>query len=659
MDFFGQQERARRNTRLLVFLYCVAVVLIVAAVYLAVTLIFLQTRASGQRPPDAGLEALWDPARFLWVAVGTLAVVSLGTAYRIQSLSGGGEAVARMLGGRPVDPGTPDPAERRLLNIVEEMALASGTPVPRIFLLEEEDSINAFAAGFGSADAVVAVTRGAMRLLSRDELQGVIAHEFSHIFNGDMRLNLRLMGVLYGILVIAMIGYWTLRVTSRSSGRRSSSEKKGGNPLPLLGLALMIIGYVGVFFAKLIKSAVSREREFLADASSVQFTRNPAGLAGALKKIGGIMVGSRLRCVNAEEASHFYFANGIGASLLGLMATHPPLAERIRRVDPSFNGEFPKVPGAVSAVEAEAAGGAAAAVPFARPGPAPRFAVNARQVIASVGSPGFEHLRSAAGLIAALPPELVQAVRHRAGAMAVLYGLLLSQNPAVREIQMRRLNDQAEPGTLDEMKLLGTFVAALPVEARLPLVDLSLPALRALGRDRCLRFRKTLEEMVMADEQVDLFEYTLHHVLRRHLDPVVGDVQRKAAQYYALKPLIEPCVKLLSALARIGAGDETAATRAFAAGFAELGAGSPAAIATRSECSLGAVDAALEILSLAMPAIKKRILTACVACVAADGQLTRSEAELLRAVADALDCPLPPFLGGADAAASSPAHTSA
>ena len=257
---------------------------------------------------------------------------------RWAALSRGGEVVARTLDGRPINSNTQDLNERRLLNVVEEMAIASGVPVPTVYLLENDKSINAFAAGFTPADAVIGVTRGTMELLNRDELQGVIAHEFSHVFNGDMRLNIRLMGVLHGITVIAMIGYVILRGTS-------GSRKGGGLAILLLGGSLVVIGFVGVFFAKLIKSAVSRQREFLADASAVRYTRNPDGIAGALKKIGGLVYGAKIKSPRAEEASHFLFADGLRAKISSFqaLATHPPLTERIRRIDAGFDGRFPTV----------------------------------------------------------------------------------------------------------------------------------------------------------------------------------------------------------------------------------------------------------------------------------------------------------------------------
>ena len=336
MDFFTHQDRARRNTRRLVALFVLAVIAIVAAVYLAVV-VFLMTTEAGEYISQGGLAA---PQVLVPVVAGTLFVIAAGSGYKTLQLSEGGPAVARLLGGKPLDPNTREADERRVLNVVEEMAIASGTPVPEVYLLAQEQGINAFAAGRTPADAVVGVTEGTARHLSRDELQGVVAHEFSHILNGDMRLNLRLIGVIHGILVISMIGYFVMR----SGGGSSRGRKKGGaGAVVILGLALYVIGWIGVFFGRLIKAGVSRQREFLADAAAVQFTRNPLGISGALQKIGGLGAGSRIAHRRAEEASHLFFSNALKKSFLGLTATHPPLEERIRRIDPSFDGTFPAV----------------------------------------------------------------------------------------------------------------------------------------------------------------------------------------------------------------------------------------------------------------------------------------------------------------------------
>jgi len=315
MDFFERQDKARKKTKLLVFYFILAVAALIVAVYFAALLIFSGVQAQQHRNfGESPQFALWNPQLFLGVAGGVLAVVLIGSGYKTVALAQGGSAVSEMMGARLVSPNTNDPDERKLLNVVEEMAIASGVPVPHVYVMDEEDGINAFAAGHKPGDATITVTRGCVKILSRDELQGVIGHEFSHILNGDMRLNLRLMGIIFGILCLAIIGRVLLQ-TARVGGRG-----RGQNPLPLLGLLLLVIGYIGVFFGRLIQAAVSRQREFLADASSVQFTRNPGGITGALKKIGGLgETGSRLSHAHAEELSHMFFGNGVSEPFIGLL----------------------------------------------------------------------------------------------------------------------------------------------------------------------------------------------------------------------------------------------------------------------------------------------------------------------------------------------------
>lgn len=336
MDFFGQQARARTKTTALVLYFVLAVVFIIAAVYVASLLIlhFTQTPAEFGAPSAFATWrsiAPWDAELFGWVVIGTLGVVMAGAAYKFLRLSRGGSEVAEELGGRLLATDPTDADERRLRNVVEEMALAAGVPVPKVYVLDNDAGINAFAAGHSAKDAAIGITRGGLTLLTRDELQGVIGHEFSHLLNGDMRLNIRIMGVLFGIVCLTVIG--RVLLYARGGGNRGR-----GAPVMLLGVALLVIGALGVLFGRLIQAALSRQRELLADASAVQFTRNPAGLAGALRKIGS--VGSRIDSPHAGEASHMFFENGLNKPAFAWLATHPPLAERIRAIDPSWDGRF-------------------------------------------------------------------------------------------------------------------------------------------------------------------------------------------------------------------------------------------------------------------------------------------------------------------------------
>jgi Zn-dependent protease with chaperone function len=645
MDFFEHQERARRKTTLLVVYFVAAVVLIILSVYLAIAgILFYGEARHGQGRSDI----LWYPDVFAAVSLGTIVIISTGSLFKMAQLSSGGEVVARALGGRPIVSNTRDLDERVLLNVVEEMAIAAGTPVPRVFLLDDESAINAFAAGTSPQNAVIGVTRGTIATLSRDELQGVVAHEFSHILNGDMRLNIRLIGILNGILLIATIGY----ILMRTSSSRSSNNKKG-NPLPLVGICLYAIGYIGVFFGHLIKSAVSRQREFLADASAVQFTRLPDGISGALKKIGGFVSGSRLKTPSAEEASHMFFGNGLANPFVQLMATHPPLVERIRRIDPTFNGRFepttPAVhtpqdlvdPHTLAARLAGAQGVHAAAVAGVR-----AFASAPAAAVAQVGAPRPVHLEYAASLIASLPAKLASAVQDPLGAAATVYALLLdNEEPDVRRIQLEYLASKADPGAHQETLRLAPFGGEVNAETKLPLVSMVMPTLASLSPKQLAAFRDDVNALIKADKKVSLFEYAVHRLVQKRLLPRLERKQPAEARFDRLASLASAVSGLLSTLAHSGTRDENQAVHAFELGVEKLQSQSVRVdLLARHQCGLKVVDTALDQLAVATPRIKKRVIEACAACICADHLVTVEEGELLRVISDALDCPMPPLL---------------
>ncbi len=649
MDFFERQEKAHRNTKLLVVYFIVGVALLTVAIYLAALVIFTfaGTRHHGYYEAETARAVFswWNPQLFLGAALGTLAVILIGGLFKTAQLAQGGSAVAEMLGGRLVNLNTTDADERKLLNVVEEMAIASGIPVPQVYVMDEEHGINAFAAGHTTSDAAVCVTRGCMKILTRDELQGVIGHEFSHILNGDMRLNLRLMGIIFGILCLAVIGRVLLQARSRSSRDR--------NPLPLLGLVLLVLGWIGVFFGRLIQAAVSRQREFLADASAVQFTRNPEGLAGALKKIGGLGdMGSRLSAAHADEASHMFFGNGVAEPLFGLLATHPPLAERIRAIEPGFDGNFPQVQYDAAAEETVGRPPAPGALPRLRPGFAGGSAaklvppiIAAQAVLPNLGTPTTTHLHYAVDLRNSFPAAVQTAARDPLGASALIYALLLSSDPTVRAKQLDLLG-QAAPPARQECERLLPDVATVATRAKLPLVDLALPALRHFSRIQYEQFNKLIQQLIECDGEIDLFEYVLQKIVLRHLDPQFSGARKPVIQYYSLRALAPDCAVLLSALAHVGATDTATAQAAFLQGSQELSrqAQTEFAFVAEDQCDLPQVDAALNRLNQAVPQIKKNVLNACAQTVAADGVIQEMEAELLRAVADTLDCPIPPFV---------------
>lgn len=643
MDFFTRQDQARKNTKLLVFYFLLAVVLIVASVYFATLFLFhgaITYRQAGSPPPAL---SLWNPKLFLFSACGTLAIITFGSLFKMAQLSSGGSAVAESLGGRLINPNTRDADERKLMNVVEEMAIASGVPVPKVYVMDHEPGINAFAAGHTINDAAIGVTRGCISSLTRDELQGVIGHEFSHILNGDMRINLRLMGIIFGILCLAVIGRSLLYA-------RSSSRDK--NPLPLLGIILLILGWVGVFFGQLIQAAISRQREFLADAAAVQFTRNPDGLAGALKKIGAAHHGARIENAHAAEASHMFFGNAMKGSFLNSFATHPPLEQRIRAIDPHWDGKFvtatsrrtaapeptkpaarrPAVPPIIPGMPMGAAGLAAAA------------AVSTEQVMPEIGNPTPLHLRYAVELRESLPETIQTAAHEPHGACALLFTLLLSHDASLRERQLEQLSNLAEAEISSQVRALYPEVAKIAQRTRLPLVNLALPALRQLSPQQFQEFSRTLNWLIESDACVDLFEFMLQKIIRHQIEPHFTKARPPVIQYYSSKPLAPDAEILLSALAYVGQSDAPKIAAAFAKGAPYVRTEAQLTLRPRERCGLRDINSALDRLGIAAPQIKKNVLDACVHVVGADGVIQEHEAELLRAIAEALDCPMPPFV---------------
>ena len=654
MDFFQHQDDARRKTGRLVVYFGLAVIGIVLSVYFVFLLALSMLGGNDPSSPNPYAESPFHPDLFGIVAIGTIAVIVMGSLYKTAQLSSGGESVALMLGGRLINPNTRDLAEKRLLNVVEEMSLASGTPVPPVYVMDNEPSINAFAAGHNVDDAVIGVSKGSLDYLDRDELQGVIAHEFSHILNGDMHLNLRLIGILHGILIIALLGWFVMRSIRFSGGSSRSDGKGGGGALAILaiGLGLLIIGGIGLFFGKLIKSAVSRQREYLADASAVQFTRLPDGIAGALKKIGGRPDTSKIEDPHAEEISHMFFGNAFGSFSSRMFSTHPPLNERIRRIDPSFDGKFPKRVERVritsAATETRKKKVRPKRDPFAAVGQAGgSMPMDPTGVLGTIGIPGMEQLVYAAAILESMPQPIRDATAEPYGARAVIYALLLDRDEKMRRHQLDVLRPLAEELSFKETQRIVAITDGLPTEAQLPLVEMAMPALKALSPDQYARFRKNVAELVAADGKIDLLEYTVQKTLLKTLDVHFRLARPTSVRYRRIDRVLSPLSLVLSMLAYAGQENEADARRAFDAGMSEIGQkGSPAA---KGDCSLKNLDAALNQLSASSAAVKKDILRACVACVAADGKVEPREGELVQAVAAVLGVPVPPV--GASAGA--------
>lgn len=667
-DFFQRQDAARKNTVVLVVLFLIAVVAIVVATFLAaywLSEVAAESRVDSRYGRERGVVSEQVEPRVVafWAAAASLVLILGGSLYKVFELRrGGGQGVAESVGGRRIYPNTTDPGEQRLLNVVEEMAIASGTSVPPVFLLDE-DAINAFAAGYSPRDAVIGVTRGANEQLSRDQLQGVIAHEFSHLLNGDMRMNIRMIGILHGILLLTLIGKLLLYSMYFGSGSGSSRRNGGGGQWVLvalaLGLLMYALGVIGSLFGGLIKAAVSRQREYLADASAVQFTRNPNGIGGALKQIGAGARNSRIRHANAAEASHMYFAQGVYEGLSGLMATHPPLDKRILAIDPQWDGKFlqreglhPRMQPYAAASgfaggdqQAEAAPGepalAAGLAQGRRSEPAP--AAELCNAARRIGNPEALHRLYAAQLLSELDPVSREAAHEPAAARSLVIALLLDADEGIRERQLRAVAQTIEPYAAQNAQKLWRRLRDLPAESRLPLLDMTLPALRSMSESQYAAFSRTIAALVEADERISIFEWTLGRVLGRHLEPQFSSAKSPVTQYYGLRRLSEPVSVLLSTLSRLGGDDEARAANAFAHGAAKLPK-VQVRLLPITACTLSALRGALDVLENVSAPKRAQLVDACAAAVCADERVTVAEAELLRGIADLLDCPVPPMV---------------
>ena len=654
MNFFQHQEAARSASRRLVVLFALGVLAVVVAINIvvlyvlataeqhAVVLTNPELRHTGFLPDFAAWAAA-RPGTILVTSLVVLGVIGLASLYKTVVLGGGGGVVARSLGGVRISPDTTDPQQRRLLNVVEEMAIASGVPMPEVYLLEQESGINAFAAGHNPANAAIGVTRGTLSTLNRAELQGVIAHEFSHILNGDMRLNLRLMGLLFGLLAIAMIGRTVLRL---GSGSRNSRDKGAGGVM-VVAFAVFIIGYVGLFFGRLIQAAISRHREQLADASAVQFTRDPTGLRGALVKIGALSSGSRIANPEVEEVAHMLFAPGMRR----MFATHPALEDRIKAIDPKFDPkEFERVRAQLAAaqeakVEAAPKQTSAERLQSIINIPGAATSVAAASVAALVGNPGTIHMRVARQIRKSLPEAVVVAGRHPDSARGLLLALALDSNSESRERQKQFIARQIGAAVSSAVSQLESAVDALEPEQRMPALFGAFPALRQLTREERLQLTSCLNGMLQREGRVSLQSYVLRKLAQVQLRDDLSPAAR--TRQLPLNVVQTDVQVLFSVLAQHGHEDEVAARRAYEVGVHHLLPRARPEFAM-SENWAQPLDVALSRLDQLAPIVKEQLVEAMVKTVTHDQQLILGESELLRAVCATLHCPLPPLVAPAE-----------
>ncbi|HAS6983153.1 TPA: M48 family metalloprotease [Vibrio parahaemolyticus] len=613
MDFFHHQDTARQRTGLLVMLFTLAVLAITGLV--SVISIGIYFYFTGEPFTTQSIISYC-----LLSFVGVLLVVSISSFIRLSELNAnGGRGVAESIGGKLISTDTSNAKHRQLLNVVEEMSIASGIPVPPVYVMAEEHGINAFAAGMSIDDAVIGVTQGALDAFSRDELQGVIAHEFSHILNGDMRLNTRLIGALFGITCIAHFGHLILdnSNSTRHVSRSSSDSNKGFAVIILIAIVCLVLGWLGTLFGNMIKAAISRQREFLADASAVQFTRNDQGIAGALKKIGSNVQGSTLNTKASDEMSHMMFGQSKLSGFSSLFATHPPLDERIRRIEPNWDGSYAQHSHAQNtAFGNEQVSG---------------FAVGGGSPASQSASPSEQLSETGQQLISQLPPELVDIAREPYSARFIAFALIFDGSDIQREM-IKSYVPLASQSTL-----LPWLDYDLPLHLRFPLLELALPALKSLSETQKISLCKVLRELSETDNQYSLAEWCVINLLEKQLLASFGFIK----QHKTLKQLEESVFWLLRELAWVSHSQADKAQRAYHCALAHLGFPEVKLEPANSNWHLS--RAALELLLQLKPKDRRIFVKACRLAIESDGEITVAEGELYRVIACFLEVPEPPL----------------
>ena len=664
MDFFEHQDRARKKTGQLVLLFAIGILATLVSVNLLCFVGYWFFYSPVEAPFNEPLPVLpgllsqwfqpdvdapsgsrsdlllawlsWWHSSLNWqISLGVFGAVVIGTVFRFIELAGGGRKVAEWAGAKPIRMASTNPAIKQFINVCEEMAIAAGMPVPELYLMEREPGINAFVAGYSTQEAVLVVTQGALDQLTRDQLQGVIGHEYSHILNGDMRLNIRLMAFLSGLVMIGQIGRFLLEAGLWRGATRSRSDDDNRSAAGLLGLGLglvlVLVGYIGVLIGRMIKAAVSRQREFLADASAVQFTRFPDGLAGALYAIKINPAGSQLAHQHAEDMSHFCFGESVALS--DRLATHPPIVERIRRIAPNF----------VALERSRRRHTESAQDSVARSQPqAFDTALTMVGITALVGQVTPDHLNYARDLYRHIPEQIKNWVHQSQGAKAYLYCQVLLGTESDRQKVLNRIK-QEDRGVIAVLQKIWPYCQQMDEQLRLPILELLIPTLKKLPETERVVFIDRLERLIYLDGRVDFIEWvtlTLVHLrIRPRADGVTRKLNGKIESYFTgLTTIFNVLVEL--------SRDKVAAENAHQAICRQLGMDHQPNQTLRSigYQRLGTALMALDSLNFFW---RKTLLQAFADIIQSDGQVEFREYEIVRVMAECMECPLPPLLQGA------------
>ncbi len=643
MDFFEHQEAARKKTKLLIFYFTLAVILIVTALNLVAFFVLSGMNASQDNATTLSLAQWPQQAGFFYTSGATLGLIGLGSLFRWFQLRGGGKSLASMVGGREILPDTNDRLERRLINVVEEMSIASGMPVPTLYVMDQEEAINAFVAGQEASDTIMVVTRGALEQLSRQELQGVVAHEFSHIFNADMKINVRLISILAGILILGQAGYFVMR-SLRFSGGRSSNKESGGliAVIMIVGVSMYIIGSIGLFFGRLIKAAISRQREFLADASAVQYARDNQGLAGAFLKIGA--QSSLLENRYAEETSHMCIAEPIKLNFSSL-ATHPPIDSRLDAIMPDWQDfqrrqtrKAERTKERQQAAEAKKQNQKKGFEAFGGEG----VLAGMGALIDTVGNPTTLHLHAANALLLAMPEVLRTAAHNHhesSHAMYLAFALLLSDDGQVENEALELIAQTYGDESKAEVTNLASYMTSDKRFLRLAIIDIAIPSIRRLSKTERKNFLSLLKKIIHLDEKVSQFEYVLYSLIRKSLKPSSNSGKNYIKRFNKVESQIQ---LILSAVLHASGSNESAKEQLFKNLMMGFSNSNLSLLPNKFEAE--SFHKALLSLNQLTPMLKKALLNALEEAIKEDGIAKVEEIELFRAICECLDCPLPPMV---------------
>ncbi|MDX8377615.1 MAG: M48 family metalloprotease [Mariprofundales bacterium] len=669
MKFLKHKKAAQRNTRRLIVLFAIGVAILVALTYIFITilgpffalgLVFTSALFSMDVNNfsannilislDAfGHPIFWNWPRFIFVVLAVGCIIGAGSMYKLNKLhQQGGRGIARLLNGQLLRRNSTDVLELRLRNVVEELAIVTGIPAPTIYIIPTI-GINAFAAGFGRGKAIIGVSNDCLILLNREQLQAVLAHEFSHIIQGDMQLNMRMLGLLYGITLISEIGM----MLAVGTHTRTPMYEKKHNPsnvryaipqlaiinffIAILGFLMIFAGIIGIIISDLIKRGISRQREFMADASAVEITRNPRALASALKVVGGFEESTptpKYSAATHSQLSHFFFHHQVSMDFSGhWYNTHPPLAERIRRLEPSFHGTFPKV--VLATIEADNMRMA--------------FAEISGNIPIKSNSQNSTPVQNAGYILSTIPTRIKKVLHDPVSAAPLVYALLLDSEKTVRNQQLKWLqkheyNSDMPVGTVQQLLAIYPIIRSCNANLRLPMLDLVLPALQLMDAKQYKIFRYAVKNMMEADNKISLFEYCLHLLLVHHLDDSFGKGWDVVRSQYPLSVMLPACRVILAMMAHHGAKEEGFIYGMMIMKNEITECALSEADRTLPTCpSIAKLDRSLKKIARVQEPLRLRLLEACAACVKSDGIVATSEGELLRVIADSLDCPVPPI----------------